>query len=214
MFANQTQIGKIFGINPESVSKHLTKLGLKKDGKPTPLAIRANLCKKSKVWLWDKEEIIKLFVALGFKKKGAAKNSELKLKNLAIDRLIAFTDGSTNTYAVVLFDHDKKKHYIAAREDVGNNNRAELLAVKAVLSVIPQNEKITIVTDSLYVKRTIDAINKEKVLEKNLDIVDAIVASISTKNLDVNAVWVKSHTSLHGNEEADALSAFVKTIII
>ena len=212
MFSNQTEIGKIFSIDSHQVGKELTRLGLKLNNQPTDLAKRANLCKKHKVWLWDKEEIINLFVALGYKKTGAAKKNEKKLKKLDNNRLIAFTDGSFSssgmTYAVVLFDHDKKKHYIAGKETVGNNNKAELLAVKAVLNILPEGEKITIISDSLFVKRTLDKLEKAK---KNLDIVDDL--KVLCKKLDVSVVWVKSHTSAFGNTEVDALSTWARNLI-
>lgn len=213
MFSNQTEIGKIFGIDSHAVSKQLTLLGLKHNNQPTDLALRANLCKKSKVWLWDKEEIISIFVALGYKKQGAAKNNEKKLRKLDSNRLIAYTDGSFNndfiTYAVVLFDRNNTKSYIAGKEHKGNNNRAELLAVKAVLNILPNNEKITIISDSMYVRNTLIDIEKPA---NNMDIINHIKAIMKEKNLHVNVIWVKSHTGLHGNIEADALSCWARSL--
>jgi ribonuclease HI len=211
MFSNQTEIGKIFGIDSHAVSKQLTLLGLKHNNQPTDLALRANLCKKNKVWLWDKEEIIDLFVALGYKKQGTAKKNEKKLRKLDNNSLIAYVDGSDLTYAVVLFNRNNVKTYIAGKEDMGDNNRGELAAVRAVLEILPKNESIVIISDSMYVKRTIDNLYKART---NLDIVGAIKSLIEKKNLLVKVIWVKSHTALHGNIEADAISSWARSLAI
>lgn len=211
-YATQTEIGKVFNLDSHKISKILKSLGLKDEkNTPTNKSLDNELVeKRGKIWLWNKYEVIKILQKAGYKKAGKAAASEKNVKNIQKNTYIAFTDGSELSYAVVLFDPKNTKHLVAGKHSEKDSNRSELVAVRELLEILPKNKVITIITDSLHVKSVLG--KKEPTI--NLDIVEPIRNLIKQKRLKVSCVWVKSHTGLHGNEEADALADFVKTLII
>ena len=138
--------------------------------------------------------------------------------------IIAYTDGACSGnpgpggWGVLLQARDGDR-VIKTRELKGGepdttNNRMELLAAISALEALDRPSKITIVTDSAYVKNGISSwihswkkngwrtAGKKPV--KNVDLWERIDAA--QKRHDVTWEWVKGHAGHSENERADELA--------
>ena len=138
--------------------------------------------------------------------------------------IIAYTDGACSGnpgpggWGVLLQARDGDR-VIKTRELKGGepdttNNRMELLAAISALEALDRPSKITIVTDSAYVKNGISSwihgwkkngwrtAGKKPV--KNVDLWERIDAA--QKRHDVTWEWVKGHAGHPENERADELA--------
>jgi ribonuclease HI len=94
------------------------------------------------------------------------------------------------------------------------NNRMELTAVVSALSVLERPHKITLYTDSQYVKNGITSwinswqnknwLTASKKPVKNVDLWKALLAE--SKKHEIIWKWVRGHTSNRWNERADELA--------
>ena len=131
-----------------------------------------------------------------------------------------YTDGACSGnpgpggWGAVIFDNDNNQKNISGNEKNTTNNRMELLAAIMALEEIKTSSKITIYTDSIYVKNGITEwvlkwkingwknSNKEPV--KNKDLWEKLV-NLCEQNT-INWKWVKAHASNKYNNLADELA--------
>ena len=131
-----------------------------------------------------------------------------------------YTDGACSGnpgpggWGAVIFDNDNNQKNISGSEKNTTNNRMELLAAIMALEEIKTSSKITIYTDSIYVKNGITEwvlkwkingwknSNKEPV--KNKDLWKKL-DNLCAQNV-VNWKWVKGHASNKYNNLADELA--------
>lgn len=138
--------------------------------------------------------------------------------------LVAYTDGACSGnpgpggWGVLLraMDGDRiiKERELSGGDPDTTNNRMELQAAIAALSSLERASKITLITDSVYLK---DGIQKwlsgwkargwktaDKKPVKNQDLWEQIDAL--NKKHDVVWQWIKGHDGHEGNERADQLA--------
>ena len=132
---------------------------------------------------------------------------------------IVYTDGACSGnpgpggWGVTIKIEDKTFE-IFGGEDNTTNNRMELVAAIKALEYLNESHKITLYTDSNYVKDGITSwisnwkknswktANKKEVKNKDLWIrLDAAI-----KGKDISWIWVKGHAGNAGNEQADYLA--------
>ena len=131
-----------------------------------------------------------------------------------------YTDGACSGnpgpggWGAVIFDNDNKQKNISGSEKSTTNNRMELLAAIMALEEIKPSSKITIYTDSIYVKNGITEwvlkwkingwrnSNKKPVKNKDLWVK---LDNLCQKN-SVDWKWVKGHSSSKYNNLADELA--------
>ena len=152
----------------------------------------------------------------------AAKNPSLQLP--LMPELFAYTDGACSGnpgpggWGVLLIARDGdavvKTRELSGGEPETTNNRMELLAAISALEALDRPSKITIVTDSAYVKNGITSwihnwkkngwrtSNKKPV--KNVDLWERF--DEATARHDVSWEWVKGHAGHPENERADELA--------
>ena len=86
---------------------------------------------------------------------------------------------------------------------------AELTAIKAALQFITtaniSNKTVVILTDSLSAARAIAESGNSIYRSTETDIMD-LAADLAQHHIDVNIMWIPSHTGLQGNETADRLA--------
>ena len=136
--------------------------------------------------------------------------------------LYAYTDGACSGnpgpggWGALLIaregDNVIKERPLSGGEALTTNNRMELLAAISALEALARESKITIVTDSAYVK---DGITKwihgwkrngwtKKGGLKNVDLWQRL--DLATARHQVRWEWVKGHAGHPENERADALA--------
>lgn len=188
-------------MDVHDMSKFLKTCGLKckKNNKPLKSLIDSGLAKFDKCWLWDESLITSL------ESFGLVRLRKYKIKNETADKNTAYTDGSRGSYAAVLIENGCKTYIAGVNDDLLDNNRSELFAIKSVLEVA--NFDLTIYTDSRY---AIGAIKKPHLQEKNVDILADIGIITKQKQIDYKLIWIKAHVGIIGNAEADALANFVR----
>ena len=129
-----------------------------------------------------------------------------------------YTDGSCvgnpgrGGWGAIIIDNNKQK-IISGSEKYTTNNRMELIAVIKALKYIKKN-KVSIITDSLYVKNGIEIwINKwkkngwitaDKNPVKNKDLWLAL--DKLEKNKKIKWEWVKGHSSSKLNNRVDEIA--------
>ena len=137
-------------------------------------------------------------------------------------KLVAYTDGACSGNpgpggwgAVLLaFDGDEivKRKELNGGAAETTNNRMELQAAIEALNALERPSKITVVTDSVYVK---DGINKwihgwkakgwkKKGGLKNVELWQAL--DEATQRHDIVWEWIKGHAGHEHNERADELA--------
>ena len=131
-----------------------------------------------------------------------------------------YTDGACSGnpgpggWGAIIFDNDNNQKNISGSEKNTTNNRMELLAAIMALEEIKPSSKITIYTDSIYVKNGITEwelkwkingwrnSNKKPVKNKDLWVK---LDNLCQKN-SVDWKWVKGHSSNKYNNLADELA--------
>lgn len=142
------------------------------------------------------------------------------LKNLSSDtQIIAYTDGACSGNPGpggwgVLFKVGDENHDLYGGEIATTNNRMELTACIKALQLISSNVKITIRTDSRYVKDGMLSWLKgwkkngwktaSNSPVKNMDLWQELDALAAQRM--VNWEWVAAHSGEPGNERADMLA--------
>jgi ribonuclease HI len=137
-----------------------------------------------------------------------------------MEREIVFTDGScrgngtryANGGIGVYFSENDSRNISEKLNGKQTNNRAELTAIKRCLEVTIGPLKIC--TDSMYVQKGITSWIKKWELNgwktskcrdvENKDLWQSLQELI--KNRDIEFVYVKAHSGIKGNEEADLLA--------
>ena len=138
--------------------------------------------------------------------------------------LVAYTDGACSGnpgpggWGVVLIaqadDVIVKKKFLSGGSDLTTNNRMELTAAIEALKALRKPSKITIYTDSIYVKDGLTKWLKNwrkngwktssgKPI-KNEDLWEAL--EHQNQNHQVDWKWIKGHAGHLGNETADNLA--------
>ena len=130
-----------------------------------------------------------------------------------------FTDGACRGnpgpggWGVVLIAGQHRKT-LCGGESATSNNRLELTAAIEALNALNGSRKVLLHTDSRYVmngirdwlpnwkKRGWKTSSKKTV--KNQDLWQALDAAVGKHEVEWN--WVRGHTGVAGNEEADALA--------
>ncbi len=133
--------------------------------------------------------------------------------------IIIYTDGSCignpgpGGWAAIIIDQ-KKQHSISGKKKNTTNNQMELLAPIKALELFSKREKITIFTDSKYVKNGITdwikiweknnwkTSNKKKV--KNLELWKKLNKLTNFHNVEWN--WIKAHSDNQMNNLVDELA--------
>jgi ribonuclease HI len=198
----QTQLAKIFGKDVHFISKFLKECGFKtKDNKPTKALISQKLAVFDKTWLYDESLITSL------ENFGLSRLRKYKIKNETADKTRAYCDGSRGSYAAVLIESGSKHYTAGVSDDLLDNNRAELFAIKAAIELA--NSNVIIYSDSKY---AIAALKKPHIQEKNLDILADIAIIARQKQIEYTLVWIKGHVGIIHHEEADELCTFVKQL--
>ena len=133
--------------------------------------------------------------------------------------IIIYTDGSCignpgpGGWAAIIIDQ-KKQHSISGKKKNTTNNQMELLAPIKALELFSKREKITIFTDSKYVKNGITdwikiweknnwkTSNKKKV--KNLELWKKLNKLTNFHNVEWN--WIRAHSDNQMNNLVDELA--------
>ena len=130
-----------------------------------------------------------------------------------------FTDGACRGnpgpggWGVLLIAGERRKTMYGGERDT-TNNRMELTAAIEALKALNGSRKVTLHTDSKYVMEGVNSwmdgwkqrgwktANKKPV--KNQDLWQALDEAAARH--EIKWKWVKGHTGVAGNEEADALA--------
>ena len=131
-----------------------------------------------------------------------------------------YTDGAcsgnpgSGGWGAVILDQDKKQNNISGNEKNTTNNRMELMAPIMALKKIKLKSKVTIFTDSIYVKNGItewikkweknDWKNANKKPVKNKDL--WIKLNDLCKKNKIDWKWIKGHSNNEYNDLADDLA--------
>jgi ribonuclease HI len=135
------------------------------------------------------------------------------------ERVQIYTDGAClgnpgkgGWGAILIYKEHQKK--IFGGEPETTNNRMEIQAVIEALKVLKKSSKITLYTDSIYVKDGITKWifswkkngwrNANRKPVKNSDLWQMLEAE--TIKHDIEWVWVKGHSGNHYNEIVDKLA--------
>ncbi|MEM6912568.1 MAG: ribonuclease HI [Pseudomonadota bacterium] len=131
----------------------------------------------------------------------------------------AYTDGACSGnpgpggWGVLMINGDARQEFCGGEAET-TNNRMELMAAIRALEEAPQNEPMTVTTDSQYVKNGVETwihgwkrngwktASKKPV--KNQDLWQTLDALAEKRA--VTWAWVKGHAGHEGNEAADALA--------
>ena len=156
------------------------------------------------------------------KKNTVPKPSQGKVHPKKNTDYIIYTDGSClknpgpGGYAAIIIDtYSKKIKEVSGGDADTTNNRMELSAAIAALSVIPKQSNIVIYTDSQYMKNAFTSgwlknwkISNWKTSSgsavKNVDLWRSLDDLVSQFNIEWN--WVKGHSNVEYNERCDELA--------
>ncbi|MDR1488560.1 MAG: ribonuclease HI [Holosporales bacterium] len=144
---------------------------------------------------------------------------EFKISLRDGEEVEVYTDGSCignpgpGGWGIVFVSHEKRSS-ISGYEKATTNNRMELMAANMALRSLPDNVKIFLYTDSMYVKNGI-TIWIQKWLKnnwlsssggavKNKDL--WIELYNATLNKNIKWFWVKGHADCSDNNNADFLA--------
>ena len=135
-------------------------------------------------------------------------------------KYVIYTDGACSGnpgpggWGAVILNEEKKDTNISGKEQSTTNNRMELMAPIMALRKIKKDSKITIYTDSIYLKNGITtwiknwekngwkSVNKKPVKNKDL----WITLNNLSKEHVIDWKWVKAHAGNKYNEIADKLA--------
>ena len=135
-------------------------------------------------------------------------------------KYVVYTDGACSGnpgpggWGAVILDEEKNKTSISGKEKATTNNRMELMAPIMALRKIKKASKITIYTDSIYLKNGITTwvknwekngwkrVDKKPVKNKDL----WVTLNKLSKEQAIDWKWVKAHAGNKYNEIADRLA--------
>jgi ribonuclease HI len=135
-------------------------------------------------------------------------------------KFVIYTDGACSGnpgpggWGAVILNEEKKETHISGKEKNTTNNRMELVAPIMALRKIRKASKITIYTDSTYLKNGITTwiknweknswknANKKPVKNKDL----WLTLNKLSKEQTIDWKWVKAHAGNKYNEIADKLA--------
>ena len=135
-------------------------------------------------------------------------------------KYVIYTDGACSGnpgpggWGSVILSEKKSETRISGKEENTTNNRMELMAPIMALRKIKKSSKITIYTDSTYLKNGItiwikswekndwQSANKKPIKNKDL----WITLNELSKKYSIDWKWVKSHAGNKYNEIADRLA--------
>ena len=135
--------------------------------------------------------------------------------NLSISNLQFATDASIQNHQTTniqtsigwICENDASIKFNAAITPSPDSSRSELIAIIPLLLVIPNNSTITILTDSLTAIKNLLNFSTSKLIQtKNWDIISIINSIKSTKNIFINPIKVKSHSTNSLHNQADLLA--------
>src|SRR6201988_3034339 len=138
-----------------------------------------------------------------------------KILDLNLTNLQFATDASiqnlqtTNIQTSIgwICENDLSIKFSAAITPSPDSSRAELSAIISLLLVIPINSMITILTDSsIAIKSLLNPPTSKPIQVKNWDIIFIINSIKSTKNISINLIKVKSHSTNSLHNQADSLA--------
>ncbi|KAF8301080.1 hypothetical protein DL93DRAFT_2145638 [Clavulina sp. PMI_390] len=138
------------------------------------------------------------------------------------DDIPIHTDGSCidngSNYACagsgIWFGHDDPRNCSIRVGDnlVQSNNTGEMLAILEAARRVPATANIHIKTDSMWVIRNL-TVNEQAnssrgyIGVKNGKLIQATVSTLKMRSGSTDFEWVKGHSGIEGNEEADTLAA-------
>jgi len=135
-------------------------------------------------------------------------------------KYVIYTDGACSGnpgpggWGAVILSEKKSETSISGKEETTTNNRMELMAPIMALRKIKKSSKITIYTDSTYLKNGItiwikswekngwQSANKKPIKNKDL----WVTLNELSKKYSIDWKWVKSHAGNKYNEIADRLA--------
>ena len=135
-------------------------------------------------------------------------------------KYVIYTDGACSGnpgpggWGAIILNEEKKETNISGKEKSTTNNRMELMAPIMALRKIKKASKITIYTDSIYLKNGITnwiknwekngwkSSNKKPVKNKDLWV---MLNKLSKEHI-IDWKWVKAHAGNKYNEIADKLA--------
>ena len=135
-------------------------------------------------------------------------------------KYVIYTDGACSGnpgpggWGSVILSEKKSETRISGKEENTTNNRMELMAPIMALRKIKKSSKITIYTDSTYLKNGItiwikswekndwQSANKKPIKNKDL----WVTLNELSKKYSIDWKWVKSHAGNKYNEIADRLA--------
>ncbi len=139
---------------------------------------------------------------------------------MTLSEVVIYTDGAcspnpgTGGWGAVLLKGDRLLKEMSGREEDTTNNRMELTAALRGLQVLEESHRVTVVTDSAYVKNGISSwihgwrrrgwLTADRQPVKNRDLWEALAEEIKRHRLTWK--WVKGHSLDQWNERADALA--------
>ena len=135
-------------------------------------------------------------------------------------KYVIYTDGACSGnpgpggWGAIILNEEKNETSISGKEKSTTNNRMELMAPIMALRKIKKSSKITIYTDSTYLKNGItiwikswekngwQSANKKPIKNKDL----WVTLNELSKKYSIDWKWVKSHAGNKYNEIADRLA--------
>ncbi len=133
---------------------------------------------------------------------------------------VIYTDGACSGnpgpggWGVLILPDTGEERELSGGEAATTNNRMELTAAIEGLNALPAGQRLTVITDSTYVRDGITSWlanwkargwqTAAKKPVKNIDLWQALDAAAASH--EVTWEWVRGHTGDPGNERADALA--------
>ena len=145
--------------------------------------------------------------------------------NMDLSEVIIYTDGAcspnpgTGGWAAVVLKNGALYGELSGREEETTNNRMELTAALQGLRSLQEQYRVTLITDSTYVKNGITSwitgwkrrgwLTADRQPVKNRDLWEQLVVEIERHQ--VHWQWVRGHSQNRWNEHADQLAVAART---